>query len=644
MTDHDESTAGPGKAPEAGDAAALRAEAQQAQDVADRAIAAAKEAAARAAQAESESSAEMPAASEVPAGPPAPVAPGVLDPAEIERIRSGYAFDGPALEMGALLDGDPRPDVPVRIPLGMLNRHGLVAGATGTGKTKTLQVLAEQLAAIGVAVFAADIKGDLSGIATAGAPNDKLLERTRGIGQDWAARATRTEYFSLGGHGRGVPIRATVAGFGPLLLSKVLGLNATQESSLGLVFHYADGAGLPLLDLADLRSVLTYLTSADGKAELAGLGGLSSATVGVILRELIAFADQGADAFFGEPEIDTTVFLGTNPDGTGVLSLLEVPGVQDQPALYSTFLMWLLADLFNDLPEVGDLDRPKLVFFFDEAHLLFKDASKDFLAQITQTVRLIRSKGVGIVFVTQTPKDVPGEVLAQLGSRVQHALRAFTPDDAKALKATVSTYPTSGYDLAEVLQTLGTGEAVVTVMNEKGAPTPVAWTRLRAPQGSMSPTPDADIDAAVAASPLLATYGQAIDRDSAREMLARKLDAAAQADLASEQAEEKAKADEAARKVAAKADADRAKVAAKADADRAKAEAKAQADHAKEDARARKAADAEYERMLKRTGTSSRRTTSRPQPGVLDQVLGSRATQQILTSVVQGIFGTRRRR
>ncbi|MEO8906911.1 MAG: helicase HerA-like domain-containing protein [Microbacteriaceae bacterium] len=536
---------------------------------------------------------------------------GPLDQEHVDAIRTGYAFSELALEMGALVNGDALPDVPIRIPIAMLNRHGLVAGATGTGKTKTLQVLAEQLSAAGVPVFAADIKGDLSGIASAGEPNDKLLARTRGIGQDWQAAAAPTEYFSLGGTGKGVPIRATVAGFGPLLLAKVLGLNATQESSLGLVFHYAEKAGLPLLDLSDLRAVLSYLTSDDGKAELVDLGGLSSATVGVILRELITFADQGADAFFGEPEIDTAEFLKTTPDGKGVVSLLEVPGVQDKPALFSTFLMWLLADLFNDLPEVGDADKPKLVFFFDEAHLLFKDASKDFLSSITQTVRLIRSKGVGIFFVTQTPKDVPGDILGQLGSRVQHQLRAFTPDDAKALRATVSTYPTSGYDLEKVLQSLATGEAIVTVMNEKGAPSPVAWTRMRAPQGSMSPTPDAQIDATVAASPLLAKYGTPIDRDSAREMLGRKLSAAADAEQARQAAAD-----------AAKADADKAKV----------------------DAAAQKAADAEYNRLLKKTGGTTRVTTAKPQKNMLEEVLGSRTTQTILTSVVAGIFGTRRRR
>ena len=272
-----------------------------------------------------------------------------------------------------------------------------------------------------------------------------------------------------------------MSAFGPTLLSKVLGLNDTQESSLGLVFHYADRAGLPLLDLADLRAVVGFLTSDEGKADLKALGGLSSATAGVILRELIAFQDQGADAFFGEPEFESADLLQTTPDGRGLISLVELPNLQDRPAIFSTFLMWLLADLFHDLPEIGDVDRPKLVFFFDEAHLLFHDASDAFLDQIAQTVRLIRSKGVGVFFVTQSPTDVPDEVLAQLGSRIQHQLRAHTPNDAKALKATVNTYPTSAYDdLGSVITGLGIGEAVVTVMNERGAPTPVAWTRLRA--------------------------------------------------------------------------------------------------------------------------------------------------------------------
>lgn len=554
-----------------------------------------------------------------PSAAPPPAQPaGPLAADEVDAIRTGYAFEGAALEMGALVNGEAMPDVPVRIPLAMTNRHGLVAGATGTGKTRTLQVLAEQLAANGVAVFAADIKGDLSGVATPGEGNDKLRKRTTGIGQDWTPASFPTEFYSLGGVGKGVPIRATISGFGPLLLSKVLGLNETQESSLGLVFHYANRNGLALLDLDDLRAVLAYLVSDEGKGELEGLGGLSKATVGVILRELIAFADQGADVFFGEPEIDTAEFLRTAVDGRGVISLLEVPGVADKPALYSTFLMWLLADLYGGLPEVGDLDQPKLVFFFDEAHLLFRDASKEFLSQVVQTVRLIRSKGVGVFFVTQTPKDVPGDVLAQLGSRVQHQLRAFTPDDAKALRATVSTYPNSGYDLEETLTVLGTGEAIVTVMNEKGAPSPVAWTRLRAPQASMSPSPDAAIDAVVAASPLTAKYGTAIDRESAHELLTRKMaDAAAKAD-----AEEAAAAQ-------ADAQAEYEKMQAKIRTDQEKAEKKAQA---------------EYDRMMKKTSGTTRSRSRTPERSALEQVLGSKQTQKIIGQVLTGLFGMAKRR
>jgi len=448
----------------------------------------------------------------------------------IQSAREGYAFSGQALELGALMvDADTQSDVAIRIPLGMLNRHGLVAGATGTGKTKTLQLLAEQLSAAGVPVFAADIKGDLSGLSQPGEENDKVKERAASVGQQWAAKGFPVEYFALGGQGAGVPLRVTMTAFGPTLLSKVLGLNDTQESSLGLIFHYADKAGLPLLDLADLREVVKFLTSDEGKADLKELGGLSSATAGVILRELITFEDQGADVFFGEPEFETTDLLRTDGEGHGLISLVELPNLQDRPALFSTFLMWLLADLFHDLPEVGDVDVPKLVFFFDEAHLLFNDASKAFLDSVAQTVRLIRSKGVGVFFVTQSPTDVPDDVLAQLGSRVQHQLRAATPNDAKALKQTVNTYPVSAYpDLAQVILQLGIGEAIVTVMNERGAPTPVAWTRLRAPESLMDAADPAAVTAAVTASPLQAKYGAAVDRESARELLAKKLEAGAE--------------------------------------------------------------------------------------------------------------------
>ncbi|HEY3529758.1 MAG TPA: helicase HerA-like domain-containing protein [Nocardioides sp.] len=455
-------------------------------------------------------------------------------------VAPGYAFTGPALELGALmLDETDMSDVHIRIPLGMLNRHGLVAGATGTGKTKTLQLLAEQLSTNGVPVFAADIKGDLSGMSVPGTEDDKIKARAASVGQSWEAKGFPVTYYALGGEGTGIPLRVTMTSFGPILLSKVLGLNETQESSLGLVFHYADQAGLPLLDLDDLRAVVHYLDSDEGKPDLQELGGLSSATAGVILRELIAFQSQGADAFFGEPEFETSDLLQVTSDGRGMVSMVELPNLQDRPALFSTFLMWLLADLFHDLPEVGDPEKPKLVFFFDEAHLLFDDASKGFLDQIAQTVRLIRSKGVGVFFVTQSPTDVPDDVLAQLGSRVQHQLRDATPNDAKALKATVDTYPTSSYDdLGKVILSLGIGEAVVTVMNERGAPAPVAWTRLRAPESRMAPADPAAMEAAVKASPGWATYSQAVDRESASEKLAARVAAgaekAAQEDAAKE--------------------------------------------------------------------------------------------------------------
>jgi uncharacterized protein len=479
-----------------------------------------------------------------PESAPAPDGSGGVNPI-VDAVAPGYQFEGAALELGGLmLDATELSDTHIRIPLGMLNRHGLVAGATGTGKTKTLQLMAEQLSAHGVPVFAADIKGDLSGMSVPGEAGEKIAARAASVGQTWTPTSYPVEFYALGGQGTGIPLRVTMTAFGPLLLSKVLGLNETQESSLGLVFHYADQAGLPLLDLADLRAVVQYLTSDDGKADLKNLGGLSAATAGVILRELITFQDQGAEAFFGEPEFESAEFLQVAPDGRGLVSLVELPNLQDRPAVFSTFLMWLLADLYHDLPEVGDVDQPKLVFFFDEAHLLFNDASKAFLGQIAQTVRLIRSKGVGVFFVTQSPTDVPDEVLAQLGSRIQHQLRAHTPNDAKALKATVNTYPHSAYDdLGRVITSLGIGEAIVTVMNERGAPTPVAWTRLRAPESLMGPADAATMQAAVTASPRHAKYATAIDRDSAREKLAVKVEEGARRHAEEEAAEARAKED-----------------------------------------------------------------------------------------------------
>lgn len=569
-------------------------------------------------------------ATTAPAAAPATQAPppGPLDgyPAE---VAAGYAYRGATLALGALLEapeapeapGDPltRADVQVGFSLAMLNRHGLVAGATGTGKTKTLQGMAEGLSDAGVPTFVADIKGDLSGLAVPGASGEKILERTASIGQDWEPTTYPVEFYSLGGLGKGIPIRTTVSDFGPLLLSKVLGLNDTQESSLGLIFHWADTQGLALLDLKDLQSTIAYLTSDEGKAELKGIGGLSATTAGVVLREIVTLQAQGADVFFGEPAFDTTELLRVAADGRGTISALELPAVQDRPALFSTFLMWLLADLYQDLPEVGDLDKPRLVFFFDEAHLLFTGATKEFVAQVVQTVRLIRSKGVGVFFVTQSPKDVPADVLAQLGNRVQHALRAFTPDDAAALRAAVRTFPRSPYDLEQLLQSLGTGEAVVTVLTEKGAPTPVAWTRVRAPRSSMEPAPETVIDGIVAGSPLAARYAVAVDNESAYELLTARIAAQQAAAEQAELAEKLAKEQEAAQKEAEKA-------------------AKKQADEL-EKMRAKLERDA-----TRAGGASGTRSTPRKSSASsgLDKLLGSMATQ-LGREITRTVFGTRRR-
>ncbi len=440
-----------------------------------------------------------------------------------DAIGRAYATEGPAIELGkGVLDGAVEPDAAVRIPLAMMNRHGLIAGATGTGKTKTAQLLAEQLSAAGVPVLMADVKGDVSGLAAPGDPAGPGPKRAGQLGMTWAPAAFPVEFLSLGGIGPGVPVRATVSDFGPQLLGKVLSANETQEQSLALVFRYADDNGLGLLDLTDMRAMLTYLGSPAGRDDLEGIGGLAAATVGVLLRALVGLEDGGGTEFFGEPQLEIADLLRVAPDGRGVISVLELPAVQEHPILWSTVLMWLVAELFESLPEAGDLPKPKLVVFLDEAHLLFDDATDAFRASIERTVRLIRSKGVGVFFVTQTPKDVPADVLGQLGNRVQHALRAFTPDDAKALKATVSTFPRSEhYDLEELLPALGIGEAAVTILSEGGVPTPVVHTRLAAPASRMAPADD--VDGAARGSTLYAKYGERIDRESARERLAARL-------------------------------------------------------------------------------------------------------------------------
>jgi DNA helicase HerA-like ATPase len=463
-----------------------------------------------------------------------------LDQAFHDEMTAGYGLTEPGLIIGSpMLDGELANDIRVQVALSMMTRHGLIAGATGTGKTKTLQLLAGQLSKAGVPVFVADIKGDVTGIAAPGdATNPKVIERATSLAWTFEPSGHPAEYLSLSGQ-LGAQVRATVHSFGPLLLGRVLDLNETQTSILAVVFKYCDDNSLPLLDLKDLATTLKFLSSDEGKPILADYGGMAASSVGVLLRSLVVLEQQGADVFFGEPEFDVNDLLRTTPDGAGVVSVLELRDVMDKPSLFSTFMLWMLAQLYETLPEVGDLPKPKLCFFFDEAHLLFDSASDALLQQIERTARLIRSKGVGVYFVTQAPTDVPSSVLAQLGNRVQHALRAFTPDDADALRKTARTFPTTThYDVEKTITSLGIGEALVTVLSPKGVPTPLAATRLLPPDSLMAALPDPDLQARIAASPFRAKYGQTIDRQSAYEIITARIAAARAAaiDAAAQQA------------------------------------------------------------------------------------------------------------
>ena len=451
-----------------------------------------------------------------------------MDQAFRDEMTKGYALAEPGLIVGSpMVDGELFNDARIQVALSMMNRHGLIAGATGTGKTKTLQLLAGELSKAGVPVFVADIKGDVTGIALPGdATNPKVVERAQSLAWTFAPAGHPVEFLSLSGQ-LGAQVRATVHSFGPLLLGKVLDLNETQTSILSLVFKYCDDNDLPLLDLKDLATTLKFLGSDDGKAILAEYGGMSAASLGVLLRSIVVLEEEGADVFFGEPEFDVMDLIRTAPDGTGVISVLELRDVMDKPSLFSTFMLWMLAQLYETLPEVGDLPKPKLCFFFDEAHLLFDDASEALLDQIERTARLIRSKGVGVYFVTQAPTDVPSSVLAQLGNRVQHALRAFTPEDADALRKTARTFPiTTHYDVESTITSLGIGEALVTVLSPKGVPTPLAATRLLPPDSLMAALPDADLQARIASATLRAKYGQMVDRQSAYEIITGRIAAA----------------------------------------------------------------------------------------------------------------------
>ncbi len=454
-----------------------------------------------------------------------------MDQAFRDAMTSGYTLTEPSLIIGsAMLDGELFNDTRVQIALSMLNRHGLIAGATGTGKTKTLQLLAGQASKAGIPVFVADIKGDLTGLAGPGdGTNPKVVERAASMAWTFEASAHPVEFVSLSGK-LGSQVRATVHSFGPLLLGKVLDLNDTQTSILALVFKYCDDNDLPLLDLKDLTAVLKFLASDDGKPILADYGGMSPASVGVLLRSIVVLEQEGADVFFGEPEFEVEDLLRTTPEGLGIITVLELSDVMDKPRLFSTFMLWMLAQLYESLPEAGDLPKPKLCFFFDEAHLLFDDASQALLDQVERTARLIRSKGVGVYFVTQAPTDVPSPILAQLGNRFQHALRAFTPEDADALRKTARTFPmTTFFDVEKTITSLGTGEALVTVLSPKGVPTPLAATRLIPPDSRMAPIDEVLFRGTIAMSPLQAKYGQTVDRDSAYERITARIAAARQA-------------------------------------------------------------------------------------------------------------------
>jgi DNA double-strand break repair helicase HerA and related ATPase len=454
-----------------------------------------------------------------------------------DAMAGAYELNEPAVVLGSPIEGtNVYPDVRVQVALSVLNRHGLIAGATGTGKTKTLQAIAGQLSLAGVSCFINDIKGDVSGIALPGdAANPKVQQRAADLGMAFAPSGHPVEFLSLTGQ-LGTQIRASVHSFGPLLLGRVLGLNDTQTSVLSLVFKYCDDNQLALLDLKDLMTTLKYLGSDDAKEALADYGGISPATLGVIQRSIITLEQQGAEVFFGEPEFDVDDLMRLMPDGAGVVSVLELADVMDKPGLFSTFMLWILAQLYHALPEVGDLAKPKLCFFFDEAHLLFDDASDALLSQIEQTVRLIRSKGVGVYFITQTPTDVPSSVLAQLGNRIQHALRVFTPDDSDKLKKTVRTFPmTTFFDTGERLTSLGIGEALVTVLAPNGVPTALAPTRIVPPDSLMAALPPDQIQLRVQGGALHAKYAQAVDPQSAHEIITARL-AAARAALQAAQA------------------------------------------------------------------------------------------------------------
>ncbi|MFT3704006.1 MAG: DUF853 family protein [Agriterribacter sp.] len=442
----------------------------------------------------------------------------------VETIKSGYNFQGESFPIGAaMLNAEVVEGTIIRLPLKTMNRHGLIAGATGTGKTKTLQVMAEGLSDASVPVLLMDIKGDLSGIAAAGAVNDKIKQRYSYVGVEYKPKGYPVELLTLSNE-KGVRLRATVTEFGPILISKILGLNDTQQGLVAMIFKYCDDNKIPLLDLKDFTKTLQFVSN-EGKDEIEKqYGKIASTSTGTILRKVIELQQQGADIFFGEPSFEVDDLMRISDDGGGMINVLRVTDMQNRPKLFSTFMLQLLAELYAVLPEAGDIDKPKLVLFIDEAHLVFQEATDALLQQIETVIKLIRSKGVGIFFCTQNPQDVPASVLSQLGLKVQHALRAFTAADRKTIKQAAENYPeTQYYKVDDLLTQLGIGEALITMLNEKGAPTPLVHTMLVSPRSRMDVLTDSEIDALTKQSKLVKKYEQTVDAESAYEIITAKL-------------------------------------------------------------------------------------------------------------------------
>jgi len=442
-----------------------------------------------------------------------------------EEINAGYTFKGDSFVIGgAMLEGTPVADAQIKIPLKSLNRHGLIAGATGTGKTKTLQVFVEQLSEKGIPSLLMDLKGDLSGLAMPGALNKHIEWRHGAIGVPYEPKAMPIELMTISGE-KGVKLKATISEFGPVLISKILDLNTTQSGILAVIFQYCDDKKMPLLDIKDLKKLLLYAKEEGNEEFAAEYGAMSSMSVGTILRKVVELEQQGADMFFGELSFDVNDLLRTTNDDKGIINIIRLTDIQDKPKLFSTFMLSLLAEVYHEFPEQGDADKPKLCIFIDEAHLVFDNASKPLLDQIEAIVKLIRSKGVGVYFITQNPMDVPSAVLSQLGLKIQHALRAFTANDRKAIKQTAENYPITPYfKTDEVLTSLGIGEALVTCLNEKGIPTPLAAALMCAPLTRMDILTDSEINEVVAKSKLVSKYNKEIDSESAYEILNKKIE------------------------------------------------------------------------------------------------------------------------